>query len=701
MNTHSRIAALLCLALPTAAAAQEPPAAAPAELELPPIVVQSRAFEAARNAIAPALGASRYEIDRTAIATLPQGENARLTDVLLQAPGVVQEAFGDLHVRGDHRNLQYRLNGVLLPEAISGFSQLFDARALRSVSLITGALPAQFGYRTAGIVDMVLRSGIEDTGGAVSLYGGSFGTIQPGFNYGGLAGNVEYFASLSGLASDRGFENPTRGPDGTHNQTLQGRGLVHVAVPVGDSTRLSFIAGTVQARYQVPNTPGLVPGFTAFGQPAFDSADLRAKQVQRSSFAILAAQHATGEVDLQLSTFLRSSSVRYRPDGLGDILFDGFASAVRRESLAYGLQGDAAWRVDENHTLRGGLFLSADTTRNATDSTVLPLDGMGGTIDAPFGIRERSRAEQQLYGLYAQDEWRLAETLTLNYGARFDVVAGTLEASQLSPRANLVWRPDEATTIALGYANYFTPPPAELLGRVDLPRYLGTTLQPSTLRADPVKAERSHYLNLGIRRQFGETLTLGVEAYARTVRDMQDLGQFGRAYIFSPYNYAKGRAYGVEFTADWREGPWRLYGNLSISRSEGKGLVSNQYFWTEAELAQVQRKWVRTDHDQLITGSAGASYEAWEGGAISASLVYGSGMRRGFANSRVMTPYATVNLGFSQRLSLPDGGDWTFRLDVLNLFDRTYLLRDGTGIGVGAPQYGMRRGIFAGISRAI
>ncbi|SDC52270.1 Outer membrane receptor proteins, mostly Fe transport [Belnapia rosea] len=690
-----RIVVVASLLAAARAGAEEP------VFELPDLVVQSRGLDAARNAIAPSLGASRYEIDRETIQKLPQGESARLTDVLLQAPGVVQEAFGDLHVRGDHRNLQYRVNGVLLPEAISGFNQLFDARALRSVSLITGALPAQFGYRTAGVVDMQLRSGREEPGGSLGVYGGSFGTIQPGASYGGSAGPVEYFGSLSGLRSDRGFENPTPGPDGIHNRTNQIRGLVHTAMPVGDRSRISLIAGSMLSTYQVPNTPGLRPGFTAYGQSGFDSAGLRARQVQRNSFAILAGQHSLGDADLQLSAFIRRSSIRYRPDGLGDLLFDGAASAVGRESLSYGTQGDAAWRLHPDHTLRGGFFLSQDTTRSVTDSTVLPLDPFGNAFDAPFNLRESGRVRQTLFGVYLQDEWRIAERLTLNAGGRFDTVSGIVEASQFSPRANLVWTPDEVTTIALGYARYFTPPPAELVGTIDIARYRGTTLQPATRQADPVQAERAHYLNLGIRRRVTESLTLGIEAYGRTVEDMQDLGQFGRAYVFSPYNYRRGRVFGTELTADWRQGPWRLYGNLSISRSEGRGLVSNQYFWSPAELAQIGRKWVRTDHDQLLTGSAGGAYEAWQGGTVSASMVYGSGMRKGFANSEVMTPYVTVNLGLSQRLTLPDGGDWTLRFDVLNLFDRAYQLRDGTGIGVGAPQYGMRRGFFAGLSRAI
>ena len=130
-------------------------------------------------------------------------------------------------------------------------------------------------------------------------------------------------------------------------------------------------------------------------------------------------------------------------------------------------------------------------------------------------------------------------------------------------------------------------------------------------------------------------------------------------------------------------------------------MISNQYFWSTAELAQVQSKFVRTDHDQLITGSASVSYRGWDGGNVLSTLTYGSGLRRGFANNESGRPSVRVNLGVSQEFTLADGGRWTARLDVLNLFDRSYQLRDGTGIGVGAPQFGMRRGVFAGLSRAL
>jgi len=684
---------LLLLHLPGLAIAQV------AEIE--DVVVNSARHVTARESIPASTGASTTTMDRETIERMPQGNAASLNQILLQAPGVVQEAQGDLHVRGDHRNLQYRINGVTLPEAISGFGQMFDARALRSVSLLTGALPAQFGYRTAGIVDLQLRSGITDPGGSIGIYGGSFGQVQPAVAYGGAIGAFEYFLTGNYLQSQRGFENPTRDRDAINNDTQQIRGIANLGYQLDDFTRFAFIGATNQSRYQVPSVPGQAPQFTAFGQDLYDSAALRARQWQRSSFGVLAVQHSRDTWDLQVAGFLRQTSLNYLPNLLGEMIFNGAAAETRKRNLSAGLQVDAVWRVATDHTIRAGLFASRDVTQNISNSTVLPLSATGAAQDSPYTIQERGRIHGQLYGIYIQDEWRLTDRLTFNYGARFDAMRQQVDASQVSPRANLVWRVTDSTTFAVGYARYLTPPPSELLTNPALARYIGTTLAPEVPLASAPRPERTNSFNIGVRQRVGEAWNFGVDGFYRDVQDMQDLGQFGSAYIFSPYNYRVGRVYGVELTTSYREGPWLAYGNLTLSRSQGRGLVSNQYFWSAAELAQVESKFVRTDHDQLVTGSAGLSWQGWEGGTLSGTLVYGSGMRRGFANSQSVTPYATVNLGLAQQFTLAEGGAWTARMDLLNLADRSYQLRDGTGIGVGAPQYGMRRGIFAGLSRAL
>ena len=146
---------------------------------MPELVVEAQRAAAARQAILARFGARETTIDRDTIEGLPGGGNQPLNALLAQTPGVVQDSFGDIHVRGEHRNLQYRLNGVALPEGLSGFGQVFDARALRSVSVLTGALPAQFGFRTNAVIDLETRTGALDPGGSIGLYGGSRGTLQP------------------------------------------------------------------------------------------------------------------------------------------------------------------------------------------------------------------------------------------------------------------------------------------------------------------------------------------------------------------------------------------------------------------------------------------------------------------------------------------------------------------------------------------
>ncbi|HXW65657.1 MAG TPA: Plug domain-containing protein, partial [Burkholderiaceae bacterium] len=126
---------------------------------LEPIEVVSRRLNEARTGIETQTGASVYTIDAAAIAAMPGGDNVLLNQVVLQAPEVAQDSFGQFHVRGEHNGLQYRLNGIILPEGISVFGQTLDPRLLSSMQLITGALPAEYGLRTAGIIDLTTKSG--------------------------------------------------------------------------------------------------------------------------------------------------------------------------------------------------------------------------------------------------------------------------------------------------------------------------------------------------------------------------------------------------------------------------------------------------------------------------------------------------------------------------------------------------------------
>src|SRR5271155_211000 len=130
-------------------------------------IVVTGTLDTQRDEIAPELGATVYTISPSQIQTQSQGDNAPFNQTLLRAPGVAEDSFGQLHVRGEHANLQYRIDDVLIPEGISGFGQELDTRFVNDLSLITGALPAQFGFRTAGILDIHTKTGAELNGGEV------------------------------------------------------------------------------------------------------------------------------------------------------------------------------------------------------------------------------------------------------------------------------------------------------------------------------------------------------------------------------------------------------------------------------------------------------------------------------------------------------------------------------------------------------
>ncbi len=248
------------------------------------ITVTAARLDQARNQISTAVGASSYEINREAIDTQPLGNNASLSQTLLQAPGVAQDSFGQLHVRGDHANLQFRINGIIIPETISGFSQLFDTRFARRIDLITGALPAEYGYRTAGVVDIETKSGTLEPGGEVSIYGGQRQTFLPSFSYGGSTGKLDYFVSGSYLQNNIGIENPTHSLVPVKDFTEQGRGFLYLSGIIDESTRLSFISGTAVSQFRLPNNPGQMPAFTAFGISDFNSAGLREQQLEEFEF---------------------------------------------------------------------------------------------------------------------------------------------------------------------------------------------------------------------------------------------------------------------------------------------------------------------------------------------------------------------------------------------------------------------------------
>ncbi len=138
----------------------------------------------------------------------------------------------------------------------------------------------------------------------------------------------------------------------------------------------------------------------------------------------------------------------------------------------------------------------------------------------------------------------------------------------------------------------------------------------------------------------------------------------------------------------------------------GLNIISAQFNFAPDELAYIQNNYIHLDHDQTWTASAGAAYTFNQGEKfatrVSFDLLAQSGLRAStptVPNGASLPEYATVNGSVVQKLDLGFGAGTELRLDVLNIFDASYEIRDGTGVGVGAPQYGLRRTILAGVTQ--
>jgi outer membrane receptor protein involved in Fe transport len=666
--------------------------------------VVAKQLDIARQQIQPSLGATTYNFSPQALQDIPQGDNAPLNQVLLQAPGVAQDSFGQIHLRGEHANVQYRLNGVELPEGLSVFGQALESRFANSMTLITGALPAQYGFQTAGVVDIQTKTGTTNPGLAISMYGGQQSWAQPSFEYGGRSGPVDWFITAEYLHNDIGIENPTTSFNPIHDTTNQFHGLAYVSAIIDPDTRISMILGGFEGQFQIPNNPGQPTlGFSVNGVGNLNSANLNENQHERTDFAIFSLQKHVADIDLQISAYTRYSSLSFSPDSLGDLLFNGIAQQATRSDAAYGVQADGSWRINDQHTLRFGFLVQQEIGNGKTFSQVLPVDSTGTpTTDVPEGIGNSFTKTGGLEGIYVQDEWHILPAVTLNAGLRFDAVQEFTQEDQVSPRINLVWKPTATTTLNAGYARYFVPPPFELVSPGTVLQFVGTTAAPEVTQNDPTKSERSNYFDVGVSQIVVPGLTVGVDGYYKISNNLIDEGQFGAPIILTAFNYAHGRQEGVQLTTSYDRGPWSIYGNIAWSRALGEDITSAQFNFGAAELAFIGDNFIHLDHDQTWDGSAGIAYTLNRTGdhptRFSMDALLQSGLRASTAtipNGLALPTYGQVNLSVVQKLPTQT----ELRLDVLNVGDTVYQIRNGTGVGVGAPQYGIRRTILAGVTQ--
>src|SRR5436309_3222334 len=453
-------------------------AATPGTATAEEVVVQSQQLDISREQIVPNLGATRYTIGPDRLDSQAQGENAPFNQTILRFPGVAQDSFGQLHVRGEHANLQYRIDDVLLPESIPGFGPELATRFADNISLMTGALPAQFGFRETGVIDIHTKNGADFIGSEASVYVGSFDTFMESLERGGVTGKLSYYVTQSYLHNGIGIENPTGSSSPIHDDTDQFKQFAYLSYVIDDTSRFSLLAGDDHNDFQIPNNPGQAPVFTVGTRSTFNSAKLDENQSEDNLYDILTYQKKVDDFNFQISGFNRYSSILFRPDEIGDLIFNGVASRVGRDIESNGVEFDSSYKLNDEHTIRaGGIFTEQYATVD-TVTLVFPVDANGNQISTtPRRVVDNHDKYGYFYGFYLQDEWKPLDQVTVNFGGRLDFVNAFSDENQFSPRISVVYKPWDSTALHVGYARYFTPPPLEAVPQSTIAKFAGTTNQ--------------------------------------------------------------------------------------------------------------------------------------------------------------------------------------------------------------------------------
>jgi outer membrane receptor protein involved in Fe transport len=661
----------------------------------------------ARNDLAPQIGATAYRFDQDAIHKLPEGQNTDLKQVLVQAPGVSQDSYGQgqeqIHVHGENGGgIQYRINDIFMPEAVTSFGEIFSPRFVHSITLLTGVLPAEIGYRPEGIIDVHTKDGCTDGGpdnDNFEMYGGQRETVEPSLELGGCKGRFSYYLSGYYEHTSLGLQAPTDSPDPNHDYSDQGQGFGYLSYLFNDATRLSLVTGVAVNSFEIPPEPGLPQQFMLAGVPNYPSSEVKENELEQNYYGILSLQGAIGDrINYQVAAFSRYYELKYSPDPIGDLIYNGVAAKILHTGFINGVQEDTSYKLDSQHTLRAGLYMSGEAIElDDHAQTFHAMDGMQ-TSDHPFSIVDDNNQIAWLLGFYGQDEWHPTEKLTINAGLRWDWMSAFVTQNQWSPRFAIEYALTHRTTLHAGYARYFKVPPFDQVALETVQKFKDTTnAAPVNSGNDKIEAETDDYFDAGIRQRVFEFVNVGVDGFYKFGHDQLDLAQLAGSVVTAPLNYRESRGWGSDFSLTFERYGLSAYLNFSYAVLQAQHISAGAFLADDAdEISYIANHWVTLDDNQMFVGSGGTSYNLW-GFLLTVDGIWASGYRRGFANSGELPPILQFNAAVVRNFRMPGVGNVEGRISLINVFDHSYQIRNGSGIGVFSPTYGPRRTLYAGI----
>jgi hypothetical protein len=657
-----------------------------------------------------------YQLSRKDIEALPKGNNNEVYEVLLTVPSVVYGSLKQTHIRQDHANQQYRIDGIPIPDTVSGaFADIVPPRAWERVDIILGGMEAQYGNKTALILDITSKSGTKPGFGSIQGFGGSFQTVNPSLEYGGTVGEkVRYYVLNSFVTTSRGLEPPTLGYTNNHNQSEKNNTYLRGDYQHDNRNNFSWIFLNSVAKYQIPTIPNLTantdvltllqaqdPGFTPVPSQAVDQF-----QKENNQYSQVVWRHDLNATNYSsLGLYFRRGEADFHTPALNALAYADdvdTAQTANQRRVAYtgGGRLDHTWVPNSQHLVKTGLQI--DYTNAYNTAQVFAFDTSGGAPAGPvLSLGASNRNIQWREEFWLQDQWSPNDHWTFNLGVRADIIQGFYNEGQVSPRIGITYKHNQSNVFHAYYGRLFTPPNVEQIAFVNL-NTQNTTAAPDDPTGFKPRAERSHYFEVGSYHAISRYATLELTGYYRLDHFMSDAGQFGSTPMLNFFAFENGWKRGidgalkVQFTDNLAG-----RGNVAWGQCKGYGLQSGQYLLDQGEIDDINSKGgVFCDHSQFMTSSAVLSYRVLERTNITGQMLYGSGLRTADegakTNSSHENSYTVYNASLTHTIPLPwHNQKMLLGFDIINLLDQKYFYNQGEGsIGLGIAHAGAPRSYF-------
>lgn len=332
--------------------------------------------------IKPNSSGETYSVSQKEIEALPRGNNVDLHDVLLTIPSAAYGSLKQVHIRQDHANLQFRIDGVPIPDTVtSQFTDLLSPRAWERADIMLGGMEAQYGNRTAAVIDITSKSGTKPGFGSLGVFGGSNETVLPSFEYGGTAGDrFRYYVMNNYRTTNRGIDPPTLGQSIFHGDGESNQTFLRGDYQIDNRNNLTWLLLNSVADSQIPTEPGqtanehivdLIRDHTDRNFTPSASEQIDENQVENNQYSHLVWRHdMSAKQFVSVAGYFRHSRATFTTDPYNVLAYTSDDrepfSAGHQDRWAYagGVRLDYTHALNSRHLIKAGFQIDQTTTRN-------------------------------------------------------------------------------------------------------------------------------------------------------------------------------------------------------------------------------------------------------------------------------------------------------------------------------------------------